>query len=760
MLKIVQTIARELSVSDKQVAAAVLLLDEGSTVPFIARYRKEITGGLTDDHLRNLSDRLEYLRELEKRRESILESIQEQGKLTEDLKKSILAAETKVQLEDLYLPYKPKRRTKAQAAREAGLEPLADALIKDPSLKPEEAGMAYVNAEKGVPDLKSALEGAREILMERFSEDAALLGELREKLWQTAALSSKVMKGKNEEGIKFSDYFDYREALNKIPSHRALALMRGRQEGILRLTMETSQLDEEPATASRRYAELVARHFGIENKNRPSDPFLLEAVRQCWEFKIFLHLQAELMIRIREAAEEEAIRVFAENLKNLLLASPAGARVTIGLDPGFRTGTKVAVIDKTGKVLATETIYPHPPQNEKEEAMEVVIKMIKKYQAELIAIGNGTASRETDRFVIELMKECPELKIQKIVVSEAGASVYSASEMASLELPGMDVSLRGAVSIARRLQDPLAELVKIDPKAIGVGQYQHDVNQTRLGQMLHNVVEDCVNAVGVDANTASVSLLSYISGLSARIAKSIVDYRNEKGSFQSRSEFQKVPGVGPKAFEQAAAFLRITGGKNPLDMSAVHPESYPVVEKILQRFKTDIKTVIGNRDFLKNVNPRDYVDEKVGLPTVTDILAELEKPGRDPRPEFKTASFKEGVETVDDLKPGMILEGVITNVTNFGAFVDIGVHRDGLVHISELASRFVKDPHEVAKTGQVVKVRVLEVDKQRQRITLSLRTDGSGNAVRPQQGASRGAPTPRPSPERPAFNSIRIVSSR
>lgn len=757
MLKIVQTIARELSVSDKQVAAAVLLLDEGSTVPFIARYRKEMTGGLSDDHLRVLADRLEYLRELEKRREAILESIQEQGKLTEDLKKNILSAETKVQLEDLYLPYKPKRRTKAQIAREAGLEPLAEALLKNPALKPEEAGLPYVQADKGVPDLKSALEGAREILMERFSEDASLLGELREKLWQTASLSSKVIKGKNEEGVKFSDYFDYREALMKIPSHRALALLRGRQEGILRLTMEAAQLDEEPSAASRRYCEEIARRFGIESKNRPSDPFLFEAVRHCWEFKIFLHLQAELMIRIREAAEAEAIRVFAENLKNLLLASPAGARTTLGLDPGFRTGTKAAVIDKTGKVLATETLYPHPPQNEREEAMEAVIRMTKKYQIELIAIGNGTASRETDRFVIDTLKECPELKVQKIVVSEAGASVYSASEMASAELPGMDVSLRGAVSIARRLQDPLAELVKIDPKAIGVGQYQHDVNQTRLGQMLHNVVEDCVNAVGVDVNTASVSLLSYISGLSARIAKSIVEFRNEKGSFKSRSELESVPGVGPKIFEQAAGFLRITGGTNPLDMSAVHPESYPVVEKILTLLKTDVKALIGNRDFLKKINPRDFVDEKVGLPTVTDILSELEKPGRDPRPEFKTASFKDGVETMDDLKPGMVLEGVITNVTNFGAFVDIGVHRDGLVHISELASRFVKDPHEVAKTGQIVKVRVLEVDKQRQRITLSLRLDASAPARSP---SSRNASAPPAPASKPAFNSIRIVSSR
>ncbi len=760
MLKIVQTIAREISVTEKQVAAAVLLLDEGSTVPFIARYRKEMTGGLTDDHLRVLSDRLEYLRDLEKRREAILESIQEQGKLTDELKKSILAAETKVQLEDLYLPYKPKRRTKAQIAREAGLEPLAEMLLKDPSLKPEEAGLSYVNAEKGVADLKAALEGAREILMERFSEDAGLLGRLREKLWETATLSSKVIKGKNEEGIKFLDYFDYRESLNKIPSHRTLALFRGRQEGILRLTMEITQHDEEPASAAARYTAEIAAQFGIADKKRPSDAFLLEAVRHAWEFKIFLHLQAELMIRIREAAEEEAIRVFAENLKNLLLASPAGARVTMGLDPGFRTGTKIAVIDKTGKVVATETIYPHPPQNEKEEAMEVVLKLIKKHQVELIAIGNGTASRETDRFAIETLKECPELKVQKIVVSEAGASVYSASEMASAELPGMDVSIRGAVSIARRLQDPLAELVKIDPKAIGVGQYQHDVNQTRLGQMLHNVVEDCVNAVGVDANTASVSLLSYISGLSPRVAKSIVDFRNEKGSFKNRSELQKVSNLGPKAFEQAAGFLRITSGTNPLDMSAVHPESYPVVERMLKHFKTDIKTVIGNRDFLKKVNPKDFVDEKTGIPTVTDILAELEKPGRDPRPEFKTASFKEGVETMEDLKPGMVLEGVITNVANFGAFVDIGVHRDGLVHISELASRFVKDPHEVVKTGQVVKVRVLEVDKARQRITLSLRLEGGVSQPRPQNSGPQRNNKPQPVPPSRNFNSIRIVSSR
>ncbi|MGZ8218593.1 Tex family protein [Methylomagnum sp.] len=737
-MDIIARIAEELGVKAQQVQAAVGLLDEGATVPFIARYRKEATDGLDDTQLRNLETRLAYLRELEDRRKTVLDSIREQGKLTPELEASILAADTKTLLEDLYLPYKPKRRTKAQIAREAGLEPLALDILANPMLDPEAEAANYLSEEKGVAgvaDAAAALEGARQILMERFAEDATLLGDIREKVWSEGILVSKVAEGKEEAGAKFRDYFDYEEAISKIPSHRALALLRGRNEGVLELTLKPGK-DEEAAQES--CQGLVARSGGIADKGRPADRWLLDTVRYAWKIKLFTRIDLDLKQRAREASEDEAIRVFAQNLKDLLLAAPAGPRATMGLDPGLRTGVKVAVVDKTGKLLDTATIYPHVPRKEWDKSVQVLAALSLKHGVDLIAIGNGTASRETDQLAADVSKRYPELNLTKIVVSEAGASVYSASELAAKEFPDLDVSLRGAVSIARRLQDPLAELVKIEPKAIGVGQYQHDVNQTQLAKSLDAVVEDCVNAVGVDVNTASASLLRYVSGLSATISQNIVEFRNQNGPFQRREELKKVPRLGEKTFEQAAGFLRIMNGNNPLDASAVHPEAYPVVERIVSGTGQDIRALIGNSGFLRGVNAADYTDERFGLPTVTDILKELEKPGRDPRPEFKTATFKEGVSEIKDLQPGMSLEGVVTNVTNFGAFVDIGVHQDGLVHISHLADKFVKDPREIVKAGEVVKVKVLEVDVARKRIALSMKSDAAPMAK------SAGTPAPRP----------------
>jgi uncharacterized protein len=733
-MDIIARIAEELGVKAQQVRSAVDLLDEGATVPFIARYRKEATGGLDDTQLRNLEVRLAYLRELEDRRQTVLDSIREQGKLTPELEQAIFAADTKTLLEDLYLPYKPKRRTKAQIAREAGLEPLALDLLANPALNPQGEAAKYLDAEKGVADVATALEGARQILMENFAEDAALLGEIREKVWSGGILVSKVAEGKEQAGAKFRDYFDYEEAISRIPSHRALALYRGRNEDILDLTLKAGK-DDEATQESCQGA--IARRFGIADQRRPADRWLLDTVRYAWKIKVFTRLDLDLKQRLKEIAEEEAIRVFAQNLKDLLLAAPAGPRATMGLDPGLRTGVKVAVVDRTGKLLDTATIYPHVPKNEWDKSIAVLAALSIKHGVDLVAIGNGTASRETDQLAADLIKRHPELKLTKIVVSEAGASVYSASELAAKEFPDLDVSLRGAVSIARRLQDPLAELVKIEPKAIGVGQYQHDVNQTHLAKSLDAVVEDCVNAVGVDVNTASASLLRYVSGLSATISQNIVEFRNQNGPFQRREELKKVPRLGDKTFEQAAGFLRIMNGGNPLDASAVHPEAYPVVERIIRDTGKDIRELIGNSGFLRGVNAATYIDERFGLPTVTDILKELEKPGRDPRPEFKTATFKEGVTEITDLQPGMSLEGVVTNVANFGAFVDIGVHQDGLVHISHLADKFVKDPREVVKAGDVVKVKVLEVDVPRKRIALSMKSEA---AAAPK---STGAPTPR-----------------
>lgn len=721
-MNIIARIAEELGVRERQVQAAVDLLDEGATVPFIARYRKEATGGLDDTQLRTLEVRLAYLRELEDRRQTILDSIREQDKLTPELEQAILAADTKTLLEDLYLPYKPKRRTKAQIAREAGLEPLADALLSDPSLVPEKEAEKYVDADKGVPDAAAALEGARQILMERFAEHAGLLADLRERIWNEGILASTVVEGKEQAGAKFRDYFDFAEPIAKIPSHRALALFRGRNEDVLDLVLKVGK-DED---AAHKAAEsLIARTFGIAGKGRPADRWLADTVHYAWKVKILTRIDLDLKQRLREAAEAEAIQVFAKNLKDLLLAAPAGPRTTMGLDPGLRTGVKVAVVDQTGKLLETATIYPHAPQNQWDQSIATLARLIAQHGVELVATGNGTASRETDQLVGDLIKRHPELHITKVMVSEAGASVYSASELAAKEFPDLDVSLRGAVSIARRLQDPLAELVKIEPKAIGVGQYQHDVNQSQLAKSLDAVVEDCVNAVGVDVNTASVSLLRYVSGLSQTISQNIVEYRNRNGAFNSREELKKVPRLGEKTFEQAAGFLRIMNGTNPLDASAVHPEAYPVVERIIRDTGKDIRELIGNAAFLRSVNAENYTDERFGLPTVTDILKELEKPGRDPRPEFKTAQFKEGVDKIEDLKPGMMLEGVVTNVTNFGAFVDIGVHQDGLVHISHLSDKFVKDPREVVKAGDVVKVKVVEVDVPRRRIGLSMKKDAA-----------------------------------
>ncbi|KWA35441.1 RNA-binding transcriptional accessory protein [Burkholderia multivorans] len=746
-LKIVQRIATELSVQPRQVAAAVQLLDEGSTVPFIARYRKEVTGNLDDTQLRQLEERLLYLRELEDRRAAILSSIEEQGKLTDELRAAIDAADSKQVLEDLYLPYKPKRRTRAQIAREAGLEPLAQALLANPMLDPHTEAAAYVDADKGVADVKAALDGARDILSEQFGETAELLGKLRDYLHDRGVVSSAVVEGKeNEEGEKFRDYYDYAETLKTVPSHRALALFRGRNAGVL--TIRLGLGEELDAQVPHPGEAMIARHFGIANQNRPADKWLSDVCRWCWRVKVQPHIENELLTQLRETAETEAIRVFARNLKDLLLAAPAGPKAVIGLDPGLRTGVKVAVVDRTGKLLATDTIYPHEPRRDWDGSIAKLARLAAQTQAELISIGNGTASRETDKLASELIAKHPGLRLQKIVVSEAGASVYSASELAAKEFPELDVSLRGAVSIARRLQDPLAELVKIEPKAIGVGQYQHDVNQRELARSLDAVVEDCVNAVGVDANTASAPLLARVSGLNATLARNIVDYRDANGPFPSREHLRKVPRLGDKTFEQAAGFLRINGGENPLDRSSVHPEAYPVVERILAKINKRIDDVLGNRDALSGLSPAEFVDERFGLPTVRDILSELEKPGRDPRPEFKTATFREGVEKVSDLVPGMTLEGVVTNVAAFGAFVDIGVHQDGLVHVSAMSTKFIKDPHEVVKAGQVVKVKVLDVDVKRQRISLTMRLDDeaapglSSRGTQERGNAARGGARP------------------
>ncbi|MCT6875921.1 Tex family protein [Frischella perrara] len=719
-------IAGELTVKPEQVLSAITLLDEGSTVPFISRYRKEVTGGLDDTQLRTLDSRLSYLRELNDRKQTILKSIAEQGKLTPELEQSISNTLNKTELEDLYLPYKPKRRTRGQIAIEAGLEPLADTLWQQPNVDPEIEASQYINQDKGVLDSKSALDGARYILMERFAEDAALLAKIRHYLWHNAHLVSQVNAGKEEEGAKFRDYFDHHELISKVPSHRALAMFRGRNEGFLQLSLNADPLSEEPPKES--YCEqIIIEHLNIHFNDQPADKWRKAVINWTWRIKILMHMETDLMTTLRERAEEEAINVFAANLHDMLMAAPAGMKVTMGMDPGLRTGVKIAVVDATGKLVATETIYPHTGQSDK--AAMIVAALCLKYQVQLVAIGNGTASRETERFYLDIQKRYPEVKAQKVIVSEAGASVYSASELAAQEFPDLDVSLRGAVSIARRLQDPLAELVKIDPKSIGVGQYQHDVSQTQLAKKLDAVVEDGVNAVGVNLNTASVMLLARIAGLNKVIAQNIVDYRNDNGQFIDRKQLLKVSRLGPKAFEQCAGFLRIMDGKNPLDASAVHPEAYPVVEKILTAVNKPLKDVMGDSALLRSLKVNDFTDEHFGVPTVTDIIKELDKPGRDPRPEFKTAQFTENVETMNDLKIGMIMEGAVTNVTNFGAFVDIGVHQDGLVHISALSDQFVEDPRTVVKTGDIVKVKVIEVDIARKRIALSMRlNDQAGNA--------------------------------
>ncbi len=718
-------IATELKVSVQQVSVAIELLDGGATVPFISRYRKEVTGGLSDTELRNLEERLYYLRELNDRRETILKSIMEQNKLTPELEKRILQADNKANLEDLYLPYKPKRRTKAQIAKEAGLLPLAEGILAHPENDINISAEKYMDAEKGIHTIKDALDGARHILMEQFSENSDLLGSLRHYLWDHGIIKSDVIKGKETEGNKFSDYFNYQEAIKKIPSHRALALFRGQREGILNVSLTLT--DEETSICIKQIQDT----WKVHQKNRPADAWVYETVNWTWRIKIFLKLELELMTRLREHADEEAIHVFANNLRNLLMTSPAGSRVTLGLDPGLRTGVKVVIIDGTGKLLVHTAIFPHAPRNDWDNSLTILAKLCKECKVELVSIGNGTASRETDKLVSELKKKHPELKLTCIVISEAGASVYSASELASKEFPDLDVSYRGAVSIGRRLQDPLAELVKIDPKSIGVGQYQHDVNQVKLSRSLQSVMEDCVNAVGVDVNTASAPLLACVAGLNDTIANNIIKFRDEHGAFRNRSQLKKVPRLGEKAFEQAAGFLRIINADNPLDASAVHPEAYAIVEKILVKYHKPIKEIMGNVTLLRNLNPREYIDEVFGIPTVTDIIKELEKPGRDPRPEFKTANFQEGIETISDLKVGMILEGVVTNVANFGAFVDIGVHQDGLVHISMLSEQHIKNPHDFIKIGAIVIVKVLEVDLQRKRIQLSMKLNAEKSISRP-----------------------------
>ncbi|WUF97009.1 RNA-binding transcriptional accessory protein [Micromonospora aurantiaca] len=735
-----QRIAEELGVAERQVRAAVELLDGGATVPFIARYRKEATGLLDDAQLRTLEERLRYLRELDERRAAVLESIRSQGKLDEALEAQILAADSKSRLEDIYLPYKPKRRTRAQIAREAGLEPLADTLLADPAQDPKTVAAGFADPDKGVADAAAALDGARAILIERFAEDADLIGTLREQMWSRGRLVSRVRDGQETAGAKFADYFDFAEPYPKLPSHRILAVFRGEKEGVLDLTMDPeAEGDADAATGPSRYEAAVAGRFGISDQGRPADRWLADTVRWAWRTRILIHLGADLRMRLWQAAEEEAVRVFATNLRDLLLAAPAGARVTMGLDPGLRTGVKVAVVDATGKVVATDTIYPHEPRRQWDASLHTLATLAAVHGVELVAIGNGTASRETDKLAGDLIKQHPELKLTKVVVSEAGASVYSASAYASQELPGLDVSLRGAVSIARRLQDPLAELVKIDPRSIGVGQYQHDLSEVKLSRSLDAVVEDCVNAVGVDVNTASAPLLTRVSGIGAGLAENIVLHRDANGPFRTRAELKKVPRLGPKAFEQCAGFLRIPGGDDPLDSSSVHPESYPVVRRILSTTGQDLRGLIGRSAILRGLRATDFVDDTFGLPTVTDILAELEKPGRDPRPEFRTATFVEGVEKISDLTPGMVLEGVVTNVAAFGAFVDVGVHQDGLVHVSAMSHTFVKDPRDVVKSGDVVKVRVLDVDVPRKRISLTLRLDDEAPAGgRPAAGGPGG----------------------
>lgn len=752
MLQINQQIATELKVASHQVDAAVKLLDEGSTVPFIARYRKEVTGALDDAQLRDIEQRLGYLRELEDRRSAILKSIEEQEKLTPELAQSIKEAATKSELEDLYLPYKPKRRTKAQIAKEAGLEPLAMTLWQDPSLDPEVESAKFINPEHKIETTKDALDGAKQILMELFAENAELLKNLREYLWRNAHLKSSVMSGKEKEGIKFSDYFEYHETFHSIPSHRTLALLRGRNESILSLQL-VSNLDlikDEAATDP--CLAMIAEHFEIRDQKRPADNWLQQVVLWTWKIKLHLYLETELMSKIREDAEAEAIRIFAKNLSDLLMAAPAGAKVTMGIDPGLRTGCKAVIVDATGKLIAHSTIFPHAPQNQWDQSIRKLQTMCQMHKVELISIGNGTASRETDKLVSELIKLSPELKMQKIMVSEAGASVYSASALASQEFPDLDVSYRGSVSIARRLQDPLPELVKIDPKSIGVGQYQHDVSQSQLARSLDGVVEDCVNAVGVDLNMASVPLLTRVSGLSKTIAQNIVNWRNQHGRFESREQLLDVDRMGPKTYEQAAGFLRVSNGTNALDTSAVHPESYPLVEKIMQDLQLqDFSQLLGNSDKLNAINADNYIDEQFGLHTVNDILKELDKPGRDPRPEFKMVRYKDGVETLKDLKPNMELEGVITNVTAFGAFVDIGVHQDGLVHLSNMANEFIKDPADVVKAGDIVRVWVLDVDIQRKRIGLSMVGPQAGQVAA--QAKTAKAPKHKKQHSRPARSS-------
>ncbi|UES49348.1 Tex family protein [Roseibium aggregatum] len=735
-LRIAQRIADEIGCKAGQVNSAVQMLDEGSTVPFIARYRKEATGGLDDTQLRKLEERLIYLREMEDRRVAITKSIEEQGKLTDDLVASIQAADTKSQLEDIYLPFKKKRRTKAQIAREAGLEPLADTLLDDPTRDPEAEAAAYVDEGKGVADTKAALDGARQILMERFAENAELVGRLRRHVEERGVVQSKLIDGMAEKGAKFADYFDYSEQWSKIPSHRALALFRGRNEGILSVDLTVDADDVSPVLPA---VKMVADTYGIADRGRPGDKWLMEAARFAWKVKLALHLELDLMGVLRDKAEEEAIQVFARNLKDLLLAAPAGSRTTLGLDPGIRTGVKVAVVDATGKLVETATIYPFQPRNDVSGSRAALLALIARHKVGLIAIGNGTASRETDKLAGDVLADIPAAQRPvKVIVNEAGASVYSASELAAKEMPDVDVSLRGAASIARRLQDPLAELVKIEPKSIGVGQYQHDVNQTKLARALDAVVEDAVNAVGVDLNTASPALLSRISGLSDSLAKAVVEHREAIGRFDSRTQLKEVPRLGAKAFELCAGFLRINEGKEPLDASSVHPEAYPLAKRIVKACGRDVRQIMGDASLLKGLEPSEFTDEKFGLPTVKDILSELEKPGRDPRPEFKTATLQDGVEEISDLKPGMKLEGTVTNVTNFGAFVDVGVHQDGLVHVSQLADRFVDDPHKVVKAGDIVKVTVLEVDVPRKRISMTMKSQADYQGQRERGGQERG----------------------
>ena len=747
--RITARLAEELSVRPEQVAATVELLDGGATVPFIARYRKEVTGALDDTQLRQLDERLRYLRELEERREAVLAAIDEQGKLDPALKATIQAADTKQRLEDLYLPFKKKRRTKAQIAREAGLEPLAVALLANPTLDPESEAAQYLREAEGdipaIEDAKAALDGAKQILMERFAEDPELIGQLRERLWQEGELSARVLDGKQQEGAKFSDYFEHDEKLAKVPSHRALAMFRGRNEGVLSLAIRLPGEDDAPIHPAQ---VAIAKQVGISDEGRAADKWLSEVVRWTWRVKLYTALETELLGRLREHAEQTAIDVFAANLKDLLLAAPAGQKVTLALDPGLRTGCKVAVIDATGQFIDQATIYPHAPQNRWDESLNVLAKLVKQHGVELIAVGNGTASRETDKLAGELVKAlAPAHRLSKVMVSEAGASVYSASEYAARELPDLDVTIRGAVSIARRLQDPLAELVKIEPKSIGVGQYQHDVSQVQLSRSLEAVIEDCVNAVGVDLNTASSALLSRVAGLSAAIAENIVAQRNLQGAFKSRKELLEVSRLGPKTFEQCAGFLRISNAENPLDASAVHPEAYTLVERIAKQNSRDVKGLIGDSTTLKALKPADFADERFGVPTVSDILKELDKPGRDPRPEFKAAEFREGVETLKDLKLGMVLEGTVTNVTHFGAFVDIGVHQDGLVHISALSDRFIDDPRSVVKAGDIVTVKVMSVDIPRKRVGLSMRLDDE-----PEQPEAPGS-TASAAPRKPARSS-------